>query len=198
MNEQDLANAIVQIGAGSALSVLQTSLRPWRGITVHHSYAPHLPEWGVNYALAFNRFHYRYRHWEKGLGYHLLLSWNPAAPEEHICWASGRWTQQWDGAHAVNRKESVLAGQHIAPNAETIGVCVVGDYSSFEVPAAVYGALTRLLQPILSALPGGEHARLFRHDQFQEKNCPGSKFDTDHLASLLHCTPFRGTGGSAA
>jgi hypothetical protein len=189
LGEQELAEAITEVDGRSVLSCLRAPLRSWAGITFHHSFAPHLPTWGVNYAVSFNRFHKRHRGWDLGLGYHLLVSWDPADDARSVCWASYRWVHQTDGAHARNAYGLRDRGETIVPNRQTIGVCIVGDLSHVSLPEAVYEAVAGVVRPVVTRLGAGGNLRLFQHDQFQEKNCPGARFSLARMSSLLGIPP---------
>jgi len=178
IGEESLAAAIRVVDAATVLSVLRAPWRPWSGLTFHHSYAPHLPRRGTDYARLFNRFHWRHRGWELGLGYHLLFGWDPEDPEYLVCWASYRWVFQQDGAHARNlRGLRDARGRMIVPNAETVGVCFVGDLSAHRLPVQVYRGAAALLAPLARRIATQGPCRLYRHDQFQDKDCPGRLFE---------------------
>ncbi len=54
--------------------VPQAPIKRTRGVCIHHSYQPKLPEKGRNYAEIFHKFHYENNDWDNGLGYDFVVS----------------------------------------------------------------------------------------------------------------------------
>ncbi|MBN2053497.1 N-acetylmuramoyl-L-alanine amidase [bacterium] len=176
-----LERDIALVAPDDPFTVVQAPLGPWQGITFHHSRIPRLPVWRVDYARAFNRFHYKKRKWEFGLGYHLLVTWDPDDHSHHRIQASYRWVHQIPGAHAVNLLGRRVDGRIVEPNHETIGICLVGDFELRPPLSESY--------QVLAALTSGLRTRfdipdrwLFRHDFFKDKICPGQQF---HIHEIL-------------
>lgn len=179
-----LTEAICEVDAATPFTCLKTEVRHWLGITFHHSKVPRLPKWRVDYAKAFNNFHYRKNQWSLGLGYHFVVTWNPDEPSLTRCQASYRWVHQLNGAHTQNLRQVAIGGELFRPNESTIGVCLVGDFETVSPPPECYQTLAALTQ----ALVGGlwiKPSMIFRHDQFKDKICPGKNFLVSRILELV-------------
>jgi len=153
-------------------------VRNWKGIVLHHSYKPDLPIVGVNYAEVFNTFHYTACKWENGLGYQFVITYNPKDLAEPITiYSSYRWKTQIKGAHCLNTLHKDL---YLNPNASYIGVCLVGNYDIYEVPKEVYKQEKEFIDALCKEFSISKEL-IFGHDFFENKTCPGTKFDVDFL-----------------
>jgi len=144
-----------------------------KGVCIHHSYIPELPEKDKNYAEIFHKYHYENNSWENGLGYDFVVSWweeNNSIKVKY--WTSARWILQLNGAHALNPKAKRWdEGNIIIPNKELVSICVVGNYDKNDVPLEIYSTINQIIDLC------GIKKNIFFHSDFDYKTCPGENFD---------------------
>jgi hypothetical protein len=80
----------------------------------------------------------------------------------------------WDmeGAHCVGQ------------NDKSLGFCFVGDFQAHEVPAAQLLAGAKFL-PEWMRFYKIARTEIYRHDHFNQTDCPGALFDIERLRALL-------------
>ncbi|HOX07435.1 MAG TPA: peptidoglycan recognition family protein [Planctomycetota bacterium] len=152
---------------------VEVPMRPWRYLLLHHSAAD------VGSVEIIDRGH-RQRDWA-GIGYDFVIGNGHGAADGEIR-STFRWTGQMDGAHAGVDSY----------NRESIGICLVGDFSNADELVAEYRRLHRQGVPPPPAHPSAEQMESLRflalylllkldlpaeaiiaHRDIRQKACPG-------------------------
>jgi len=86
------------------------------------------------------------------------------------------WIVEYDNGIKVKKgRDELVTGAHtLGQNAESIGICLVGNFDLYEPSSEQYETLVRLICEI--RLRHG-NLPLYRHSDFAQKTCPGVKFD---------------------
>lgn len=137
-------------------------------IIVHHSATK---DSGTVSWNAIRRFHVGTNGW-RDIGYHFGVERvTDGAGQSSVEVLLGRpWTEP--GAHTVGH------------NADSLGVCVVGDFDAGPVPADVWEKTVQLVAGLCLRLNIGVE-QIFGHRNFAKKTCPGNLFDVDALRSAV-------------
>lgn len=117
-----------------------------RLIVVHHSATP------SGTPRAFARFHVEMRGWP-GIGYHFVVG------KKGELWRTNALTTVSYHARGHNR--------------ESVGVCLVGDFTETAPPAVQLAALEGLLRWLVAKLPG--RPIVFHRDVVPTTTCPGAR-----------------------
>jgi N-acetyl-anhydromuramyl-L-alanine amidase AmpD len=112
--------------------------RRWRHIVLHHSATP-----GGNVA-AFEAWH-RSRRFALGMAYHFVIG-NGRGMRDGEVVAGSRWRRQQQGAHIAARLRHEHTGANLA--AESIGVCLVGNFEHATPTRAQLATLRRLVRAL--------------------------------------------------
>jgi N-acetylmuramoyl-L-alanine amidase len=136
------------------LRVIEGPVRNWKHIVFHHTATDMNRD--IHYGERVDAWHRVERHWEHGMGYHILI--NPDGTVE----VGNRWINQLDGAHCPGQ------------NKIAIGVAMVGN---FEIMG---------LRPTIDALETWWQVRamlqprpVYPHCLFKATACPGALFTED-------------------
>ena len=159
-----------------------SSYHEWKSIMIHHS-------GGIRgSAESFEEWHRKGRGWEGGLGYQFVIGNGNGAGDGQVQ-AGRRWTGQVEGAHAGVERY----------NQESVGLCLVGDFSTDE-------ELARAKQPRKHEAGPGRPTRrqmaslhnltlylclkldipvesIFRHRDVRHTICPGENFPIKQLVA---------------
>lgn len=130
----------------------------WRRIAVHHSATI------GGSADAFDRYHRNKPHpMENGLAYHFVIG-NGNGTGDGVVEIGERWTRQLDGGH--------VRGDRM--NAESIGICLVGDFEHYMPTEKQIASLKALLNTLLT-ITDVEESEVEGHRYLpgQETVCPG-------------------------
>lgn len=175
---QELENEILDINIENIFDVIKsTYYRDYNSIIIHHTYSPDIPNWSRNYGKIINRYHYEINGWNYGLGYNLLLTWNPNNENEFRLQTSYRWNYQVKGAHTINRT-NFLNG--LDPNSYSIGIGIVGNFDIYFPSASLYSKIKEIIN-ILCQRFNISSNNIYGHYQFDYKTCPGKNFHIDNL-----------------
>ena len=110
----------------------------WRHIVLHHSATP-----GGNVA-AFEAWHRSgSRRFALGMAYHFVIG-NGRGMRDGELVAGSRWRRQQQGAHIAARLRDEQTGANLA--AESIGVCLVGNFEHAAPTRAQLATLRRLVR----------------------------------------------------
>lgn len=137
----------------------------WRSIVVHHSATP------GGSAAVFDRVH-RARGWSS-LGYHFVIGSGRGAGDGEIE-VGPRWRAQRQGAHAQGM------------NVESIGVCLVGNFTDTSPTEKQMDALIELTRYLQQRF-GIPRRRVFLHSEVSESGtlCPGDRFPAREFRAAI-------------
>ncbi len=132
----------------------------WRYIIVHHSATE------VGNSLAFHKAHLK-RGWDRGIGYHFVVSNNSSDRKEGQIEATPRWIKQQDGAHC---KASEM-------NTKAIGICLVGNFNNQNPSKKQLDSLNYIVKK-LQDFYNIPTSRVLRHGEVHGviTDCPGHNF----------------------
>jgi LysM repeat protein len=132
----------------------------WRYIVIHHSASASGTPKGMD------AYHRNVRHMENGLAYHFVIG-NGNGMGDGSLYVGNRWRGQLDGGH--------LASESL--NAKSIGICLVGDFSSTRPTARQMQTLYSLISYLRarSKLPVSA-VKLHRQINTKPTECPGDSF----------------------
>ncbi len=130
----------------------------WRHIIVHHSAT------GNGNAEIFHRFHRDHRNMPNGLGYHFIIG-NGTNSRDGEIEVGTRWTRQIQGGHV----------RSLAYNANSIGICLVGNFETGRPTANQMASFTELVHYLKETKLGGS-CRLLAHKELETTLCPGRHF----------------------
>lgn len=174
---QQLEDSITEVDSVNVFDVVLSTYRTYVGIVMHHTYSPELPIWDRDYGKIINRYHYETNGWQLGLGYNFLITWNPNNIDDFRIQASYRWIHQMAGAHTVNRKNYQNG---ISANYKTIGIGVCGNFDVYEPSETLYSKIKNFTDTLQLKLNIPKN-NIWRHENFDYKTCPGSKFNVSKL-----------------
>lgn len=145
----------------------------WNGITIHHS--------AGSYAdIEFLRQVHRDRQPNDPIDeipYHFLVG-NGNGLEMGQVVETGRWKRQLWGAH--------LSGNNLGGNFRSIGICLIGNFETHQVPEAQFLALITLCQDLVKRFGIPESKlNLHGHTPGEATKCPGRNFPKDRLMSAV-------------
>ena len=134
--------------------------KKWKYIIIHHSATD------VGSALSFDGAHHR-RGFNRGLGYHFVISNGSKGKKDGQIEVSPRWIKQQDGAHCK------AAGM----NCKGIGICLVGNFNHERVSKAQMDSLVYLVN-ILKKYYRIPARNILGHGSVPGANtqCPGKNF----------------------
>jgi LysM repeat protein len=138
----------------------------WRHIIAHHSATPN------GNAKIFDTFHRR-KGMENGLAYHFVIG-NGTNSGDGEVEVGGRWLKQLNGGHV--RSE--------AHNANSIGVCVVGNFEQRKPTRKQATALIELTDYLMNRMLRGR-PKFMVHRDLEQTLCPGRHFPTKRLHTLF-------------
>ena len=102
-------------------------------------------------AESYHRMHQN-RGWY-GIGYHYII--------------------EWDGTIKRGRPENVIGAHSVPVNSNSIGICLVGDFTKHEPSKAQLNSLVWLVKDILTRYP---KLKIVRHKDTDATACPGHLF----------------------
>lgn len=155
--------------ARSQIDAPKDRLRDWEYIVVHHSGTP-----GGN-AKIFDYFHRHDRGMENGLAYHFVIG-NGSDSGDGQIEVGPRWLAQKQGGH--------LASESL--NEISIGICLVGDFSTHRLGPRQTAALIELVQYLRKMMPDAKlKFRLHREINTKPTECPGKLFPSQAIHEIL-------------
>jgi len=155
--------------ARSQIDAPKDRLREWEYIVVHHSGTP-----GGN-AKVFDYYHRHDRGMENGLAYHFVIG-NGSDSGDGQIEVGPRWLAQKQGGH--------LASESL--NEISIGICLVGDFSTHRLGPRQTAALIELVQYLRKIMPGAKlKFRLHREINTKPTECPGKLFPSQAIHEIL-------------
>ncbi|MBE2213676.1 MAG: LysM peptidoglycan-binding domain-containing protein [Opitutaceae bacterium] len=141
----------------------------WKNIVVHHSGTKEGSGKGMD------RYHREERHMENGLAYHFVIG-NGHGMRDGEIYISRRWTDQLDGGHLAIP----------ALNANSIGICLVGDFSRSKPTARQLDTLEALCRALMrKTRVTRENVTTHRLIHPKHTQCPGRYFPTVSFAKRL-------------
>ncbi len=138
----------------------------WRHLILHHSATT------AGSARVFHDFHLA-RGMENGLAYHFVVG-NGSHSRDGEVEVGRRWTLQLNGGHVGND----------AYNANSIGICLVGNFERTHPSDKQLGALVELLDYLKNKTLRGR-ARLLLHRDLEQTLCPGRHFPAGRFRELF-------------
>ena len=130
----------------------------WRHIIAHHSAT------GNGNAEIFHRFHRDHRNMPNGLGYHFIIGNGTNSGDGEIE-VGARWTRQIQGGHV----------RSLAYNANSIGICLVGNFETGRPTPNQIASLTELVHYLKNDKLRGA-CRFLVHKELETTLCPGRHF----------------------
>jgi N-acetyl-anhydromuramyl-L-alanine amidase AmpD len=132
----------------------------WKYIVIHHS------ETKRGNAMIFENYHRNSRGLKDGLAYHFVIGNGTDSGDGEIE-TSNRWERQIAGAHCYDNKI----------NAESIGVCLVGDFNKSQPTARQMKSLLNIIADLQKRY-GIPKANILLHKEADKNrtDCPGRKF----------------------
>ncbi len=144
--------------------------RAWKYIVIHHMAS------GRGSAGAIHRIHMA-KGWD-GLGYHFVIG-NGTQTGDGEIEVGYRWKRQSEGAHA-----RVSANDDNWWNENSIGVCLVGDFTAQRPTSRQLEATARLVRTLQGEF-GIPTSRVIPHEKVKGTLCPGPLFPwNDFIARL--------------
>jgi len=140
--------------------------RKWRHIIAHHSATPN------GNAKIFDTFH-RQKGMENGLAYHFVIG-NGSNSGDGEVEIGGRWLRQLNGGH-------VRSETH---NANSIGICVVGNFERRKPTRKQATALIELTDYLMNRMLRGR-PKFMVHRDLEQTLCPGRHFPVKRLHTLF-------------
>lgn len=141
----------------------------WQRIVVHHSAGHDSDKLD---AAAIQRFHVEQRGW-RDIGYHFLVE------------------RVGDVFVAVMGRPLDMVGSHArGHNADSVGVCLVGDFTAAPPPAAQLDVAAKLIAGLVWSLSETldyefEDIEVVPHRELGRTACPGDSFPFDELLSKV-------------
>ena len=155
--------------ARSQIDAPKDRLREWEYIVVHHSGTP------GGSAKIFDYYHRQTRGMENGLAYHFVIG-NGSDSGDGQIEVGSRWTLQKQGGH--------LASESL--NEISIGICLVGDFSTHRLGSRQTAALIELVQYLRKMMPEAKlKFRLHREINTKPTECPGKLFPSQAIHEIL-------------
>lgn len=132
----------------------------WKNIVIHHSGTREGSGKGMD------RYHREERHMENGLAYHFVIG-NGHGMRDGEIFVGRRWTDQLDGGHLAIP----------ALNANSLGICLVGDFSRSRPTARQLDALEALCRALMRRTRvTRENVTTHRLIHPRHTQCPGKHF----------------------
>jgi LysM repeat protein len=151
-----------------ALDVPQFDPGRWRHCIIHHSATP------AGNAAKFDAYHRRERRMVNGLAYHFVIGNGTDSGDGEIE-IGPRWTKQLPGGHVASP----------AYNANSLGLCLIGNFEQSRPTARQMAALGELLGHLRhDRLGGSPTLHLHREVKGEHTLCPGRHFPARRLRQL--------------
>lgn len=152
-----------------AIDVASVAPGRWKNIVVHHSGTKEGSGKGMD------RYHREERHMENGLAYHFVIG-NGNGMRDGEIYVGRRWTDQLDGGHLAIP----------ALNANSIGICLVGDFSKARPTARQLETLEALCRALMrKTRVTRENVTTHRLIHPKHTQCPGQYFPTVTFSKRL-------------
>ncbi len=153
----------------AAIDRLNIAPRRWKNIVIHHSGTK------VGSGTGMDRYHREERHMENGLAYHFVIG-NGRGMGDGEIYVGRRWTAQLDGGHLAIP----------ALNANSLGICLVGDFSKVPPTARQLDALEALCRALMrKARVTRENVTTHRLIHPRHTQCPGKRFPAAEFKKRL-------------
>jgi hypothetical protein len=117
--------------------------------------------------------------WGSIRNYHKTLGWRDIGYHYGI--------EKIRGGYEILKGRSILdSGAHTkGQNANSIGICCVGNFDKTKVPKGVIDKLVFLLKELM-VTHKIKKENIFGHNHYADyKSCPGTKFDVEYIKGLL-------------
>ena len=139
----------------------------WKNIIAHHSAT------GNGNAKIFDAAHRR-RGMENGLAYHFIICNGTNGCADGKVEVGSRWLRQIRGGHVKSETY----------NANSIGICVVGNFQEGWVTRRQEASLVALIDYLKNTVPKGR-PRFRVHRELEQTICPGKNFPATKLHGLF-------------
>jgi hypothetical protein len=146
-------------------------VRDWQAIVIHHAAMP------SGDANSIHRVHLANPGWD-GLGYHFVVG-NGTQSGDGEVEVGFRWREQREGAHARARK-----GDDNRWNLHSIGICLVGDFTTTPPSQHQMDAVVRLVRALMDEYEIEADA-VVPHSFVHATECPGARFPWGQFMSRL-------------
>jgi hypothetical protein len=137
-------------------------IRDWQAIVIHHA------AMSSGSAAVINKVHLANPGWD-GLGYDFVIG-NGTQSGDGEVEVGFRWREQREGAHARARK-----GDDNRWNLHSIGICLVGDFTTVAPSQRQMDALVRLVRTLMAEY-GIPADAVVPHHFVHATECPGARF----------------------
>jgi hypothetical protein len=146
-------------------------MRDWQAIVIHHA------AMASGDAESLHRVHLANPGWD-GLGYHFVIGNGTQSGDGEIE-VGFRWREQREGAHARARK-----GDDNRWNLHSIGVCLVGDFTTAPPSPRQMDAVVRLVRALMDEyrIPADN---VVPHSIVHATECPGARFPWGQFMAKL-------------
>lgn len=144
--------------------------RDWHAIVIHHA------AMRAGNATSIHRTHLS-NGWD-GLGYHFVIGNGTQSGDGEIE-VGFRWQDQLKGAHARARP-----GDDNRWNLHSIGICLVGDFTTVAPSQRQMDALVRLVRTLMAQY-GIPPEDVFPHSFVHATECPGARFPWGQFMSRI-------------
>ncbi|HEX5138550.1 MAG TPA: peptidoglycan recognition family protein [Planctomycetota bacterium] len=145
--------------------------RDWQAIVIHHAAMT------SGSAAVINKVHLANPGWD-GLGYHFVIG-NGTQSGDGEVEVGFRWKEQREGAHARARK-----GDDNRWNLHSIGICLVGDFTTVAPSQRQMDALVRLVRALMAEY-GIPAEAVVPHHFVHATECPGARFPWGQFMARL-------------
>ncbi len=146
-------------------------MRDWQAIVIHHAAMP------SGDAGTIHKVHLANPGWD-GLGYHFVVG-NGTQSGDGEVEVGFRWREQREGAHARARK-----GDDNRWNLHSIGICLVGDFTTVAPSQRQVDSLVRLVRALMDEY-GIPAEAVVPHSFVHATECPGARFPWGQFMSRL-------------
>lgn len=141
----------------------------WKNIVIHHSGST------IDTPTGMDRYHREERHMENGLAYHFVIG-NGVRTKDGDIYIGHRWRAQLDGGHL-----STSALNHVS-----IGICLIGDFNQRAPSKKQMESVRALIAYLMDRCDlTKKSVKMHRQINTRPTECPGSKFPTRQLLSML-------------
>lgn len=153
----------------ASIDSVRVSPTRWKNVVVHHSGTK------VGSGKGMDRYHREERRMENGLAYHFVIGNGNGMGDGEI-FIGKRWREQLDGGHLAIP----------ALNANSLGICLVGDFESGRPTARQLDALEALSRALMrKARVTRENVTTHRLIHPKHTLCPGRNFPSASFARRL-------------
>lgn len=142
----------------------------WDSIVAHCTYRPGRPDHSYLDWAGIVDYHVRVRGYDYA-GYHLGIE----RVKGHLVYCPGRPLFR-EGAHCLGM------------NWRALGIAVIGNYDLEPPDKYLYFMTAQACKIMMLQFPAITPERIFGHNEFSTKTCPGLKFDVERVRYLVRNT----------